>query len=103
MRKLYKKVFNSQTEDAEEEDYDEISGKLQQMIYQTSNDKMVRALSKLNYKGKLETNPIQKVMRLLQNFKTIAQMKGLITAIENENADAMVGVSNRKKKSGVLL
>ena len=67
-----------------EEDYDDISNTLQQLIFSTSTPKMANVLAKLNFKGRLQSNPMLKAMQILQNFKTIPQMKQLINKINEE-------------------
>jgi hypothetical protein len=65
----------------EEEDYDVVSSRLQQLIYVTPMPKLVKALVSLGFRGKLPAQAVLKVMTILQNFKTIPKMKGLISAI----------------------
>ena len=60
------------------DDYDDISNKLQQVIFITPLDKIRSALLKLNYKGKIQTNKVLMNMQILQNFKSIEKMKELL-------------------------
>jgi len=64
------------------ENFDILSGKLQQLIYSTNINDIVKALSKLKYKGKILTNKIMLNMQLLQNFNTIDKIKSLINELE---------------------
>ena len=65
-----------------EESFDDISSKLQQLIYITPIDKVKKALVKLKFKGRIQTNPIMLNMQLLQNFKNIDSIKELIKALK---------------------
>ena len=62
----------------DEDDFDDISSKLQQLLYSSGKEKIIKALTKLNYKGRIEANAILRTMQILKNFNTIAKMKSLI-------------------------
>jgi hypothetical protein len=66
----------------QEEDFDQISGRLQQLVLLTPTPILVKALVSLGFKGKIPGQAILKVMAILQNFNTIPKMKSLISAIE---------------------
>ena len=96
-QKEVKKVKkNKVIEDEEEEDeeieepkttkkpisFDNKSDELQQLIYITPMDKIQKALSKLNYKGRMQTNKVMLNMQLLQNFNTIEKIQDLIDLLK---------------------
>ena len=64
-----------------EDDFDAISNKLQQLILVTPITDIQKALLKLNFKGRMQTNKILLNMQLLQNFNTIEKMKSLINSL----------------------
>ena len=64
-----------------EDDFDAISNKLQQLILVTPIKDIQKALLKLNFKGRMQTNKILLNMQLLQNFNTIEKMKSLINSL----------------------
>ncbi len=63
-----------------EDDFDTISKKLQQLIFVTPIKDIQKALLKLNFKGRMQTNKILLNIQLLQNFNTIEKMKDLINS-----------------------
>jgi hypothetical protein len=72
------------TEPEMEEDYDNLSSKLQQLIYVTPIKKISDSLAKLNYRGKISTNKILLNLNVLQNFDTIPKLKKLIDLLSPE-------------------
>jgi hypothetical protein len=66
-----------------EEDFDQISGSLQQLVFVTPTPKLVKALVSLGFKGKIPAQKMVQVMTILQNFNTIPKMKSLISAIQS--------------------
>ena len=66
----------------DDDDYDKVSAKLQQLIFITPNDKIKQALIKQNFKGRMNTNKIMLNMQLLQTFNTVQKIKDLINAIK---------------------
>ncbi len=67
------------------DDFDAISQKLQQLIIVTPIKDIQKALLKLNFKGRMQTNKILLSMQLLQNFNTIEKMKSLINSLNIKN------------------
>ena len=66
----------------EEEDVDIISNDLQKLLFASGNEKIKKALVKLNYKGRLHTNPVLRNMQIIQNFNTTKKMKELIKELK---------------------
>ena len=66
----------------EEEDVDKISNDLQQLMFKSGNEKIKKALVKLNYKGRLQTNPIMRNIQIIQNFNSTKKMKELIKELK---------------------
>ena len=66
----------------EEEDVDKISNDLQQLMYASGNEKIIKALAKLNYKGRFHPNPILRNMQIMQNLNSTKQMKDLIKELK---------------------
>jgi len=66
----------------EEEDVDKISNELQQLMFVSGNEKIKKALAKLNYKGRFHTNPMLRNLQLLQNLNSTKQMKDLIKELK---------------------
>ncbi len=67
----------------DEDDLDEISHKLQQLIMLTPTNDILKALEKLNFKGKVQShNKMILSLQLVQNFNTIEKMKSLINVLE---------------------
>ena len=66
----------------EEEDVDKISNDLQQLMFKSGNEKIKKALVKLNYKGRLQTNPMLRNMQIIQNFNSTKKMKELIKELK---------------------
>ena len=69
----------------EEENPDIISNELQQLLFSSGNQNIIKALVKLNFKGRLQTNPILRNMQILQNFNTLEKMKSLIKELKAVN------------------
>ena len=77
-----------------EESFDDVSGKLQQLLFKSGQSKIIKALKGLNFKGRLQTNPILRVQQILQNFNTIKKMKSVISELEEpekEGGSMMTG------------
>jgi len=66
----------------EEEDVDIISNELQQLMFASGNEKIKKALAKLNYKGRFHANPILRNMQIMQNLNSTKQMKDLIKELK---------------------
>ena len=66
----------------EEEDVDKISNDLQQLMYASGNEKIIKALAKLNYKGRIHANPVLRNMQIIQNLNSTKQMKDLIKELK---------------------
>jgi len=66
----------------EEEDVDIISNELQQLMLVSGNEKIIKALAKLNYKGRFHPNPILRNMQIMQNLNSTKQMKDLIKELK---------------------
>ena len=62
-----------------------ISSKLQHLLFIKGIDKTKKALTKLNYNGKLHTNPMLRTAQIVQNFNTIPKMKQLIKELESDS------------------
>jgi hypothetical protein len=69
----------------EEENPDIISNELQQLLLSSGQQKIVKALLNLNFKGRLQTNPILRTYQILQNFDTVEKMKKLIKELKALN------------------
>jgi hypothetical protein len=69
----------------EEENPDIISNELQQLLLSSGQQKIVKALLNLNFKGRLQTNPILRTYQILQNFNTVEKMKKLIKELKALN------------------
>ena len=65
-----------------EDNFDTLSGKLQQLIYVTPIDKIKSALIKQNYKGRINTNKVMLNMQLLQTFNTSDKVQQLLNALK---------------------
>ena len=102
-RREARSLFYSQTEKTKQRDYEIVKNELQELIFKTSNDILLKVFKKYNYKERLPTNPILKAMKILQTYKTIPEMEGLIDAIKDEDVTDIFKVGLKKKKSGVLL
>jgi hypothetical protein len=72
------KIIKVKKNKLEEEDVDIISNEFQKLLFASGNEKIKNALIKLNYKGRLHTNPILRNMQLLQNFNSVKKMKELM-------------------------
>ena len=77
-----KKQKKQKEEEEEEEDVDKISNDLQQLMFESGNEKIKKALVKLNFKGQLQTNPILRNMQIIQNFNSTKKMKELIKELK---------------------
>jgi FKBP-type peptidyl-prolyl cis-trans isomerase len=80
--KAIPKVKKQKEEEEEEEDVDKISNDLQQLMFKSGNEKIKKALVKLNYKGRLQTNPILRNIQIIQNFNSTKKMKELIKELK---------------------
>ena len=80
-----KKKQDETNKRAEEKDFDAISKKLQQLIIVTPIKDIQKALLKLNFKGRMQTNKILLNMQVLQNFNSIEKMKKLINSLNIKN------------------
>ena len=69
----------------EDDDFDKISSKLQKLLYSSGQKKIIKALLKLKFKGRIQTNPMLRTLQILQNFNTIDKMKNLIKELEAED------------------
>ena len=76
-----KKQISNQSS-KKEESFDDVSSKLQQLIYVTPIDTIKKALLKLKFKGRMQTNRVMLNMQLLQNFNNIDSIKELIKALK---------------------
>ena len=65
-----------------EENPDIISNDLQQLLFISGNEKIKKALMKMNYKGRLQTNPVLRNLQIIQNFNTPDKMKELIQELK---------------------
>ena len=82
IKKIIKEVVKEVVKEKQpEDDFDAISNKLQQLILVTPIKDIQKALLKLNFKGRMQTNKILLNMQLLQNFNTIEKMKSLINSL----------------------
>ena len=63
-------------------DYDKLASELQGLIYITNINDISKALYKLNFRGKIQTNKILLNLQILQNFKTAEQIKLLIDELK---------------------
>lgn len=61
---------------------EDIKQKLMMLVMDTPTNILVKSLIKLGFKGKLENNPMKKVLQILQNFKTMHSMQKLIDELE---------------------
>ena len=68
----------------EEEDVDIISNELQQLMFASGNEKIKKALAKLNYKGRFHANPMLRNLQILQNLNSTKQMKDLIKELKKK-------------------
>ena len=66
----------------EEEDVDIISNDLQKLLFASGNEKIKKALVKLNYKGRLHANPMLRNLQIIQNFNSTKKMKELIKELK---------------------
>ena len=51
-------------------------------MFKSGNEKIKKALVKLNYKGRLQTNPILRNIQIIQNFNSTKKMKELIKELK---------------------
>jgi hypothetical protein len=74
----------------------ELINKMTQLILKTPNDKIMKALVKLKYKGRMNTNKILLAQQLQQNFNTIDKMNLLINELEGPKFEKQLegGLSN---------
>jgi hypothetical protein len=76
------KIVNEQLPNEVVESFDTISGELQKLLYSSGQQKIIKALTNLKFKGKLQASPILRTMQILQNFNTIPKMKSLINELK---------------------
>ena len=76
------KEEEEEEDEKEEENPDMISNELQRLLFVSGNEKIKNALIKLNFKGRLQTNPIMRNMQVLQNFNSVKKMKELIKELK---------------------
>ena len=67
----------------EEINEDELFNKLTQKIFITPIEKIKKALIKLNYKGRMETNKMLLNMQLSKEFNTIEKIKKLLNELDD--------------------
>jgi hypothetical protein len=84
-KKTKQKKEEDEYEEEEEENPDIISNELQQLLLSSGQQKIVKALLNLNFKGRLQTNPILRTYQILQNFDTVEKMKKLIKELKALN------------------
>jgi TATA-binding protein-associated factor Taf7 len=84
-KKTKQKKEEDEYEEEEEENPDIISNELQQLLLSSGQQKIVKALLNLNFKGRLQTNPILRTYQILQNFNTVEKMKKLIKELKALN------------------
>ena len=80
-----KKETKQKERENEEENPDIISNELQQLLFSSGQKNIIKALLNLNFKGRLQTNPMLRNLQLLQNFNTIEKMKTLIKELKAVN------------------
>ena len=80
--KMTTKAIPKVKKQKEEEDVDIISNDLQKLLFASGNEKIKKALVKLNYKGRLQTNPILRNIQIIQNFNSTKKMKELIKELK---------------------
>jgi hypothetical protein len=68
----------------EEINEDDLFNKLTQKIFITPIEKIKKALIKLNYKGKMETNKMLLNMQLSKEFNTIEKIKKLLNELDDK-------------------
>jgi len=83
--KIKQKKTKQKERENEEENPDIISNELQQLLFMSGQENIIKALSNLNFKGRLQTNPMLRNLQLLQNFNTIEKMKTLIKELKAVN------------------
>ena len=64
------------------EEEDIINNELQHLMFISGNEKIQKALAKLNYKGRIHTNPMLRTLQVLQNLNSTKQMKDLIKELK---------------------
>ena len=83
--KIKQKKTKQKERENEEENPDIISNELQQLLFMSGQENIIKALLNLNFKGRLQTNPMLRNLQLLQNFNTIEKMKTLIKELKAVN------------------
>ncbi len=53
-------------------------------MYASGNEKIKKALAKLNYKGRFHANPMLRNLQILQNLNSTKQMKDLIKELKKK-------------------
>ena len=66
------------------EEEDIINDELQQLMVVSGNEKIKKALAKLNYKGRFRANPMLRNLQILQNLNSTKQMKDLIKELKKK-------------------
>jgi hypothetical protein len=74
-------------EEKKEESLDELSNKLTQKIFITDYPKIIKALNKLNFRGRLQTNKMLLALQISQNFNTKEKIKKLLDELEEKKAE----------------
>jgi len=74
-------------EQPKEESIDELSNKLTQKIFISDYPKIVKALNKLNFRGRLQTNKMLLALQISQNFNTKEKIKKLLDELEDKKAE----------------
>ena len=83
--KIKQKKPKQKERENEEENPDIISNELQQLLFMSGQENIIKALLNLNFKGRLQTNPILRTYQILQNFNTVEKMKKLIKELKAVN------------------
>lgn len=82
LKKHYHDANNNDDESDNEDNYDNIAMELQQLIFKTPLNDIIKALVICKYKGKLHKNKMLMVMQIMQNINNIQSMKQLINALK---------------------
>ena len=83
-REREKREREEVVEEVVEENHETVSNELQKLLYSSGQQKIIKALSNLKFKGRLQTSPILRTLQILQNFNTIPKMKSLINELMKE-------------------
>jgi hypothetical protein len=82
VKKQEPKLKEEPKKEEKEENFDDLSSKLQKLILLTKIEDIIKVLVKLGYKGRIQNNKMLMTLQILQNFNTIDKMKNLIKALE---------------------